>query len=171
MLSIKHGFQVVVSLAGNPNMKDQLGMIDDAATRAATNFQPSECGAGPCVRTPEKIRYVHDKHLTRQHLANTEKALPLISVFRKVCSRLGEDVRKETLRSYQDALNEAPRLIQGPLLGKPMPAEYYRHRFKSRLNYNCALLTSNMSKLRILVPVKRVIDYAVSVLLCLNQIN
>jgi hypothetical protein len=76
MLNIKTDFEVVISLAGNANMKDQPGMIAAAAAGGARHFYPSEYGADLSIPALANVRYFCDKHLTRQRLAKIAKAVP-----------------------------------------------------------------------------------------------
>jgi hypothetical protein len=57
-------------------MKDQPGMIDAAAAGGARHFYPSEYGADLSIPALANVRYFRDKHLARQYLLETAKAVP-----------------------------------------------------------------------------------------------
>jgi hypothetical protein len=109
MLNIKPGFEVVVSLAGNSNMKDQPALIDAAVAGGVQHFYPSEYGADLSQPALANVRYFRDKHTTRKHLAEKAKA---ISGFRytlllagsftewAVTDFFGVDIEKHTVETY-----------------------------------------------------------------------
>jgi hypothetical protein len=111
MLSIQTGFDVVISLAGNANMKDQPGMIDAATAGGARHFYPSEYGADLSIPALANVRYFRDKHLARQHLLETAKAVPgfrytllLTGSFTEwaISDFFGVDIEKHTVETYGD---------------------------------------------------------------------
>jgi hypothetical protein len=106
------GFEVVISLAGNANMKDQPSMIDAAAAGGARHFYPSEYGADLSIPELANVRYFRDKHLTRQHLVKTVSKVPgfrytllLTGSFTEwaISDFFGVDIEKHTVETYGDS--------------------------------------------------------------------
>ena len=111
MLNISTGFEVVISLAGNANIKDQPGMVDVAAVTGGRRFYPSECGADLSISALANVRYFRDKHLTRQRLVETANEIPdfrytllLSGSFTKwfISDFFGVDIEKHTFETYGD---------------------------------------------------------------------
>jgi hypothetical protein len=103
------GFEVVISLAGNANMKDQPGMIDAAIEGGARHFYPSEYGADLSIPELANVRYFRDKHLTRQHLIKKTEEVPdfkytllLTGSFTEwaLSSFFGVDMEKHIVETY-----------------------------------------------------------------------
>jgi hypothetical protein len=111
MLNISTGFEVVISLAGNANMKDQPGMVGAAAAAGVRHFYPSEYGVDLSIPALVNVRYFRDKHLTRQRLVETAKEVPgfrytllLPGSFTEwaISGFFGVDIEKHTVEIYGD---------------------------------------------------------------------
>ncbi|KAJ7057957.1 hypothetical protein C8F01DRAFT_302598 [Mycena amicta] len=67
------GFDVVLCLTGNAQMRLQPGMIEAAVAGGVRHFYPSEFGSDIGHKDHWKLRYFRDKVVTRDHLAATAK--------------------------------------------------------------------------------------------------
>ncbi|KAJ7111849.1 hypothetical protein C8R44DRAFT_254102 [Mycena epipterygia] len=103
------GFDVVLSLAGNPVMRLQPGIIEAAVAGGVRHFYPSEYGIDASRADVQKLRHFRDEIATRDHLAATAKAHPdfrytlmLVGQFSEWAfgEFCGVDVEKHTVEAY-----------------------------------------------------------------------
>ncbi|KAJ7140764.1 hypothetical protein C8R44DRAFT_827641 [Mycena epipterygia] len=101
------GFDVVISLAGQPTLKLQPGMIDAALAGGVRHFYPSELGADLSYAPVGKKRYFRDKVSTLEHLRLRAREVPgfsytllMTGAFTEVAIYSAVDHEKHTARPY-----------------------------------------------------------------------
>ncbi|KAJ6512545.1 hypothetical protein C8R45DRAFT_1152235 [Mycena sanguinolenta] len=75
-LTLRPGFDVVISLTGNGAMRLQPAMIEAAIVGGVRHFYPSEFGTDIAHGNNWQFRYFRDKVVTRDHLAAKAKEVP-----------------------------------------------------------------------------------------------